>query len=406
MLEEEKKSNSAVAIPLVVLILAGIYVFADGWFFNVIEPHTAVAVYEPRGIRALYNGEDKPKRMWKWPRIPGTLIGVKEEPVKDEVKVAEDSFAFYTSYELTGKEEDREYVQAYKVRVKMKVKDWQKFFREINLDEINKQRRKAGPFTPLIKDRFELIASQVKEVLRGGPVQDNFGNPLRDEKGYPVMNLNGWVNFISSELLGRRNFLIALFDHHDFKTPESVKKYLKEEAPWYWFAGPDLFELMAQRFKDIQEAVKSPYSENLSEKASLKRFVFGEERFELYRQAYRAYQYENFLMATKQALEEINLRLSQTQDEKARQLLLWQKEKLDFEKKRWEKVKEEELIPFFKFYSSSESRLACDIRKVTPQENELLWEVAIKEVFEGEDLSKLSLFILHKTKSKDTLEKI
>ena len=94
---------------------------------NKIEPHTVVAVYEPRGVRALINKSDKSIRRWKWPRIPGTSIGVKEEPIKDEVKSVTARFALYTSEEVTGKEEDKKYVRAYVVDTEIEIKDWQKF---------------------------------------------------------------------------------------------------------------------------------------------------------------------------------------------------------------------------------------------------------------------------------------
>ena len=112
MLEEERPSRWGRWLILTVLAVAAIYVVGDGYLMNRIEPHTVVAVYGPTGIRALVNGTDKPRRMWKWPRIPGTFIGVKEEPIKDEAKTVRTRFAIYTTDELTGNPEDAEYVQA------------------------------------------------------------------------------------------------------------------------------------------------------------------------------------------------------------------------------------------------------------------------------------------------------
>jgi len=406
MLEEKEPSRWGRWLALTILLLIALYVITDGWLTNVIEPHTALAVYEPGGVRALVNRTDKPRRMWKWPRIPGTLIGVKEEQVKDEPKFVSTRFAMYTRDELTGKLEDREYVQAYVVDVEIEVKDWQKFFKEIDLDKINRERRKAGPFTPLVKDRFEVIAYQIQSLIRNGPTQDAFGKPLRTKDGYPVMNLSDWTSYIYSQLLSRRNFLIALLDHFDFKTPNKIKKYLREDVPWYWFAGPDTFEALAQKYKDIHESISTPYADNISPEASRQRFTFGEEHLELYGQAYRAYQYEKFLIGTKEALKEIGTRLLYAREEKTRGLLRWQKEKLELEKMRWEKVKEKELIPFFKHFASSDTKLALDIRKVTPEENEILWDAAINEVLKGEHISKLSPFIIHEVKKGDTLRKL
>ena len=128
MLEETKSSRWGRWLALTILIIIVGYVIIDGWFTDEIGPHTAVAVYEPGGIRALVNKADKPKRLWKWPRILGTSMGVKEEPIKDETRMVSTKFAMYTADEVTGKEEDREYVQVYVIDVEIKVKDWQKFF--------------------------------------------------------------------------------------------------------------------------------------------------------------------------------------------------------------------------------------------------------------------------------------
>jgi len=407
MLEEARFRRWGSWLALTILIIIAGYVIIDGWLTNKIEPHAVVAVYEPGGIRVLINKTDKPDRMWKWPRILGTSIGVREEPIKDETRIVSTKFAMYTTDEVTGREEDKEYVQAYVIDIEIKVKDWQKFFEEINLDEINKEREKSGPFVRLVKDRFEVIAYQIENIIRAGKTTDAFGKPLRTKEGYPVMNLSDRVNYAYSQLVSRRNFLIALLDDRHFKTSEEIKKYLKEEIPWYWFAGPDVFEFLAQRYKDIQESVFSPYIEKISPEASQQRFIFDEESFELYQEAYRAYQYEKFPLARKSALKEIeSYRKIYGEEEEAIEYLRWQEEKLELEKTRWERMKAEELIPFFRYYSSSDTELALDIRKVTPEENETLWEAAIEEVLNGEDISKLSSFIIHKVEKGETLAKL
>ena len=407
MLEETKSSKWGRWLALTILIIIVGYVIIDGWFTDEIGPHTAVAVYEPSGIRALVNKADKPERLWKWPRILGTSIGVKEEPIKDETRIVSTKFAMYTADEVTGKEEDREYVQVYVIDVEIRVKDWQKFFEEINLDEINRERRRAGPFSRLVKDRFEVVAYQIGNIIKGGKTTDTFGKTLRTKEGYPVMNLNDRVNYAYSQLISRRNFLIALLDHHHFKTPEEIKRYLKEEIPWYWFAGPDLFELLAQRYKGMQESVFSPWVEDMTPEAAQQRFIFGKESLELYREAYRAYQYEKFPAAREAALKEIEThRRTYGEEEEAKKLVRWQEEKLELEKTRWERMKVEELIPFFRYYSSSDTELALDIRRVTAEENETLWEAAIEEVLGGEDITELSSFIIHKVEKGDTLAKL
>ena len=407
MLEETKSSKWGRWLALTILIIIVGYVIIDGWFTDKIGPHTAVAVYEPGGIRALVNKADKPKRLWKWPRILGTSIGVKEEPIKDETRIVSTKFAMYTADEVTGKEEDREYVQVYVIDVEIKVKDWQEFFEEINLDEINRERRRAGPFSRLVKDRFEVVAYQIGNIIKGGKTTDTFGKPLRTKEGYPVMNLNDRVNYAHSQLMSRRNFLIALLDHHHFKTPEEIKRYLKEEIPWYWFAGPDVFELLAQRYKNMQESVFSPWVEDMTPEAAQQRFIFGKGSLELYREAYRAYQYEKFLVTREAALKEIEThRRTYGEEEEAKKLVRWQEEKLELERTRWERMKVEELIPFFRYYSSSDTELALDIRRVTAEENEVLWEAAIEEVLGGEDITELSSFIIHKVEKGDTLAKL
>ncbi|MFQ6066145.1 MAG: hypothetical protein ACE5K3_02555 [bacterium] len=406
MLEDTKFPKWGRWLALTILIIIAGYVIIDGWLTNRIGPHTAVAVYEPGGIRALVNKADKPDRLWKWPRILGTSIGVREEPIKDETRIVSTKFAMYTADEVTGKEADSEYVQVYVIDVEIKVKDWQKFFEEINLDEINRERRRAGPFSRLVKDRFEVVAYQIGNITRSGKTTDTFGKPLRTKEGYPVMNLNDRINYAYSQLMSRRNFLIALLDHHHFKTSEEIKRHLKEEIPWYWFAGPDVFEFLAQRYKDIQESIFSPYGEDISPEASQQRFIFGMGSLDLYRAAYRAYQYEKFLVAREAALKEIETHRRTYGEEEAEKLVRWQEEKLELEKTRWERTKVEELIPFFKYYSSSDTELALDIRRVRAEENEALWEAAIEEVLGGEDISELSSFIVHKVEKGDTLAKL
>lgn len=407
MLEETKFSKWGRWLALTILIILVGYVIIDGWLTDKIGPHTAVAVYEPGGIRALVNKADKPERLWKWPRILGTSIGVKEEPIKDETRIVSTKFAMYTADEVTGKEEDREYVQVYVIDVEIRVKDWQKFFEEINLDEINRERRRAGPFSRLVKDRFEVVAYQIGNIIKGGKTTDTFGKTLRTKEGYPVMNMNDRVNYAYSQLISRRNFLIALLDHHHFKTPEEIKRYLKEEIPWYWFAGPDVFESLAQRYKDMQESVFFPWVGDMTPEAAQQRFIFGKGSLELYREAYWAYQYQKFLVTREAALKEIEThRRTYGEEEEAKKLVHLQEEKLELEKTRWERMKVEELIPFFRYYSSSDTELALDIRRVTAEENETLWEAAIEEVLGGEDITELSYFIVHKVEKGDTLAKL
>ncbi len=407
MLEETKFSKWGRWLALTILIILVGYVIIDGWLTDKIGPHTAVAVYEPGGIRALVNKADKPERLWKWPRILGTSIGVKEEPIKDETRMVSTKFAMYTADEVTGKEEDREYVQVYVIDVEIRVKDWQKFFEEINLDEINRERRRAGPFSRLVKDRFEVVAYQIGNIIKGGKTTDTFGKTLRTKEGYPVMNMNDRVNYAYSQLISRRNFLIALLDHHHFKTPEEIKRYLKEEIPWYWFAGPDVFESLAQRYKDMQESVFFPWVGDMTPEAAQQRFIFGKGSLELYREAYWAYQYQKFLVTREAALKEIEThRRTYGEEEEAKKLVHLQEEKLELEKTRWERMKVEELIPFFRYYSSSDTELALDIRRVTAEENETLWEAAIEEVLGGEDITELSYFIVHKVEKGDTLAKL
>ncbi|GAI21822.1 unnamed protein product, partial [marine sediment metagenome] len=65
-----------------------------------------------------------------------------------------------------------------------------------------------------------------------------------------------------------------------------------------------MYESLAQQYKDIQELTLSPYNEDISPEASRRRFVFGEDRLEIYRKAYQVYQYERRLMEIERNLEE------------------------------------------------------------------------------------------------------
>jgi len=338
MLEEKKASRWGRWLILVVLLLVLTYVIADGWLMNRLEPHTVVGVYEPSGIRALVNKSDKSVRRWKWPRIPGTSIGVKEEPIKDEVKTVTSRFALYTSEEVTGKEEDKEYAQAYVVDMEIEVKDWQKFLTEINLEEINEERKKTGPFVTLVKDRFEVIAGFIEDVIKRGEATDRLGKPLRSEEGYPAMNLITRINYAYSQLANRRNFLIALLDRYQLETGQEIREYLEEEIPWYWFAGPEVYEFLAQQYKEIQESIFSPYLENIAPEAAQQRLIFGEDRLELYQKAYQAYGYEKFLMERERNIEELEKRRSDYAGEEEaekvarsfKKFLEWQENELRF----------------------------------------------------------------------------
>ncbi len=605
MLEEKKASRWGRWLVLVVLLLVLIYVIADGWVMNKLDPHTVVGVYEPSGIRALVNKSDKSIRRWKWPRIPGTSIGVKEEPIKDEVKTITSRFALYTSEEVTGKEEDKEYAQAYVVDMEIEVKDWQKFLTEIDLEKINEERKKAGPFVILVKDRFEVIAGFIEDVIKRGEATDRLGKPLRSEEGYPAMNLIARINYAYSQLANRRNFLIALLDRYQLETGQEIIEYLEEEIPWYWFAGPDTYEFLVQQYKEIQESIFSPYLENIAPEAAQQRLIFGEDRLELYQKAYRAYGYEKFLMERERNIEELEKRrsdyaggeeaekvvrsfkkflewqenelrfvtdadhlrtlynsfleklesnltfilreselefvkqkteeakekfagapLEETEREKAKEVeegvqhliikergkefyqisdeelsqllnvylvennlqnlpssildyvslllredyftalsdeigkarkfldmeivreyylelkskletdwidpiqlsrtvieyisaqrylfstsvglisLLWQEEKIERDKVQWERVKEEELIPFFEYYSQANTELALNYRGITSEENRALWQAAIEEALGGEDIASLRSFTSHKVEEGETLAEL
>jgi len=338
MLEEKKASRWGRWLVLVVLLLVLIYVIADGWVMNKLEPDEVVAVYGPRGVRALINTSDKSIRRWKWPRIPGTSIGVKEEPIKDEVKTVTSRFALYTSEEVTGKEEDKEYAQAYVVDMEIEVKDWQKFLTEIDLEKINEERKKAGPFVTLVKDRFEVIAGFIEDVIKRGEATDRLGKPLRSEEGYPAMNLITRINYAYSQLANRRNFLIALLDRYRLETGQEITEYLEEEIPWYWFAGPEVYEFLVQQYKEIQESIFSPYLENIAPEAAQRRLIFGEDRLELYQRAYQAYGYEKFLMERERNIEELEKRRSDYAGEEEaekvarsfKKFLEWQENELRF----------------------------------------------------------------------------
>lgn len=338
MLEEKKASRWGRWLVLVVLLLVLIYIIADGWLMNKIEPHTVVAVYEPRGVRALINKSDKSIRRWKWPRIPGTSIGVKEEPIKDEVKSVTARFALYTSEEVTGKEEDKKYVRAYVVDTEVEIKDWQKFLTEIDLEKINEERKKAGPFVILVKDRFEVIAGFIEDVIKRGEATDRLGKPLRSKEGYPAMNLTTRINYGYSQLINRRNFLITLLDRYHLETSQEIREYLKEEIPWYWFAGPDVYEFLVQQYKEIQQSIFTPYLENIAPQAAQQRLIFGEDRLQLYQKAYQAYQYEKFLMERERNIEELEKRRSDYAGEEEaekvvrsfKKFLEWQENELRF----------------------------------------------------------------------------
>ena len=311
MLEEKKASRWGKWLVLVVLLLVLIYVIADGWVMNKLEPDEVVGVYEPGGIRALVNKSDKSIRRWKWPRIPGTSVGVKEESIKDEIKTVTSRFALYTSQEVTGKEEDKEYAQVYVVDMEIEVKDWQKFLTEIDLEKINEERKKAGPFVTLVKDRFEVIGGFIEDVIKRGEATDRLGKPLRLEEGYPAMNLTTRINYGYSQLANRRNFLIALLDRYHLETAQEITEYLEEKIPWYWFAGPEVYEFLVQQYREIQESIFSPYLENIAPEAAQQRLIFGEDRLELYQMAYQAYGYEKFLMERERNIEEIEKRRSE-----------------------------------------------------------------------------------------------
>jgi len=86
--------------------------------------------------------------------------------------------------------------------------------------------------------------------------------------------------------------------------------------------------------------------------------------------------------------------------------LLWQEEKLEWDAIQWEKVKEEELTPFFTYYSQANSELALNLRGITAEENEALWQAAIEETLAGENIGHLRLVISHKIEEGDTLARL
>lgn len=84
----------------------------------------------------------------------------------------------------------------------------------------------------------------------------------------------------------------------------------------------------------------------------------------------------------------------------------WQEEGIGWQKVQWQKVVEEELIPFFQHYLISDGELPMAIRRITAEENEALWEAAIQEVLEGEDITGYSLSWIHYVKEGETLTEI
>lgn len=473
--DKPSKKRRGKWIVLLILGLVALYVVCDGYLFNKIEPQTSVAVYEPGkpGIRAMVNDTDSTKRMWKWPRILGTSIGVTEEPIKLEPKTTTINLDMgYTADEVTGNPEDEKYAQAYKVVVEIEVKDWQRFFEEIDLDEINEQKRKTQPFPILAKDRFEAVAYPIASIVRNGEMTDAYGKATKTEKGYPVMNLFFWQNWGQSELLTRRNIVICIMDAFGLKEALEIKEYLKEREPWLYFSGVSTLEQLADQNKKIRETIQSPLTRGLTWKGGRKRFVFGTERLELFAKAHKAIEYEGFLMTMKSGLEVIAQQrkdfikeLDESLYNQAQQVvnsfedwmrvadlpnlpkeikyvsdlqtlsqayqgflqaaqsyfqannevfqiaavllnLRWQEGNLEWQKSQWDKILEEELIPFFKYYSSSNEEFPMMIRRITVEQNEALWDAAIANVLEGEDISSYSSFLTHEVEKNETLAEI
>lgn len=225
------------------------------------------------------------------------------------VKETTSSFALYTSYDVTGKAKDKTEVRAFWIDMIFRVKDWNKYLVEIDLDEINKVRRQAGPGYPLMKDRSEVIIEPIKNILRSGGSTDRFGWPIKTEEGYPAMDISTRIQFGFYQLAGRRNFLITLLDHYpNLDTEQKIMEYLKEEIPWYYFGGPSTFEQLAQRWKDTTEATLSSYMQGIAQESNNQRVIFSEDSIVLFQQALQAWHYEEFLMEKERKLEDIESR--------------------------------------------------------------------------------------------------
>lgn len=353
---------------------------------------------------------------------------IKSSPLADESEIpvptfkeARNSFAFYTADEVTGKPEDKTRARSYTVQVRFIVENWEKYL-EIDLEDVNKQRRRAGPWYSLMKDRAEVIAQIIQDVVRRGGTTGRFGQLIKTEEGYPAMDVSTAVDYYFNELISRRNFIIALLDHYPFlKKKEQIMEYLRNKAPWYYFAGPSTFEHLAQQWKETIEATLSPYTEDVSPEASNRRVIFNEERVVLYQQAYQAWRYEDFLMEKRKQLKSISLQrrlgeefpqLGEAPGNLKEFLQLQQKqleqqeEELRLQQQQWEE-QIQSTISFFKHYCSSNSDLALRMRRITSKQNDALWEAAIEHVFHSKgNLVELRPFWIHKIQKGETLQEI
>ncbi len=299
----KKKVRWGRRIMFAILFVFGAWLLATSFIF--VPPHTMVAVRGWDGTTAFVNEGDK--KLLKLRLYIPNVIGYKEEEVKlPAVKEDSTSFAFYTADQVTGESEDIMKARAYFIDVKFKVTDWLKYLK-IDLDELNEERKQAGPYYPLIKLRAGIIADLIASVIRSGGTVDRFGRPIKTEDGRPAMDLSSRINYFQGELTSRRNIVICLMDAFGLKTLEEIKNYLKEKEPWMYFAGVSTFEQLADQFKEIQEYTMSELVKGLTPEGGQQRFIFGTDRLKLFAQAHRAWLYQGFLMDAKQNLEQIDL---------------------------------------------------------------------------------------------------
>ena len=123
--------------------------------------------------------------------------------------------------EKTGKFEDREYVDAYIIKGKIKkVIDWVKFISLLDVDQANIN-RKNNPFLRKLTNRESLLAEKIRKLVGSNNSEYSYGTDITMEDG-KIIDLVSKIEEVESELLSRRNFILYLKDKYNFSATKET----------------------------------------------------------------------------------------------------------------------------------------------------------------------------------------
>lgn len=268
-----------------------------------------------------------------WTYIQPIGLGVVEEYIKmSEPQKAEAKFAYFTKDWITGEEEDKGHVRAFKIDLEVKINDIEKYAR---IDpEIYNDNPQLNPTGKKLERGVDYIAELIESEFMGLPPsqQNPNGSGLIPQLALLDLQVRSRFDIISN----------ILTNAEDLKTPEEKIKFYKdyvEERPWLKINAALLQEYAQQ---GAQLTMAAQQGQQVSPEYMLPFMIY---------QAFALDQQKAQVLEGKAQLDGYRAKIEQLPEAQRKAALLYLKQQeqgLDEQLKQMEQYEKMQLLPFFK----------------------------------------------------------